>query len=220
PSTVRIDVETMQTLTDVPVAPLLEGLNLAAPAVADPPVVSVRAPRRVIERLNALEGGPRVVARLSESALRSIQEGVEVRREAGLRLPEGMNGAERVRITPDKAMLSFQVQSRTASVTVTAPVWVHMPPFEQDRWRVDLAEQDEVLRDLRITGPSDLIAPIAEGRQAVIATLSLTSDDLDQRITSKQVVFMGLPPGVTVEGAEEPVRFTIEARGAGAAPGG
>lgn len=212
PATVRLDIEALVTLPETPVAVELTGVQLEEPARATPQVVSVRGPRSVIEQLQDLPGGPRVVARLSEEVLRGVQTGAQVTEEVAIRLPPPLTGARGVRIRPEKAELTFSVRSRTATATISAPVWAIMPPFEMDRWRIEIDERDQILQNLTLTGPGDVIARIEQGEIPVIAAVSLSSDELDRGVTSKTPIFWNLPPGVSVESVDGPVRFTIERR--------
>ena len=66
-----------------------------------------------------------------------------------------------------------------------------------------------MLRDIALSGPSDVMQRIRSGELRVIATVQLSSDELEQRITSKAPVILGLPDSVRVEGTIEPVRLVI-----------
>jgi hypothetical protein len=105
--------------------------------------------------------------------------------------------------------LTFTVRSTTESVTLpSVPVWPMTPPTEFNRWRINV--EPILLREIELTGPSDIMERIRSGDIRVIATIQLSSDDLDQQITSKTPVIVGLPDSVTVETRIDPVTITIE----------
>jgi hypothetical protein len=219
PPTVRLEIRQISTLSEVPIAAALEGVETAGPVRVEPLTASVRAPQEVLDRLRRLPGGARVEAALPAGAERNLPEGQEITREALLRLPSPLTGAAQVRIQPSRGQITFTVRSKTSTTVVSAPVWVSLPPFEQDRWVVEVAQRDQLLQDLTATGPSGSIERIVNREAPVIATVALTSDELEAQITEKTVRFIGLPSGVTISGAEAPVSLTIRPRGRSDASG-
>jgi len=209
PPTARLEIEQIGTIEGAPVAATLEGVETAGPARVEPFEASVRGPQEILDRLRALPGGVRVEAVLPAGAERNLPEGQQITREALLRLPEPLAGSRGVRVEPARGQITFTVRSKTATVVVAAPVWVSLPPFEQERWIVEVAQEDQLLRDLTASGPSPAIDRISAREIPIIATVALTSDELDAGVSEKQVRFIGLPPGVTITGAEDPVSLTI-----------
>ena len=81
--------------------------------------------------------------------------------------------------------------------------------FEADRWVVSVNPEDHLLESVTVTGPSDLIEQIRSGRLTIFATVVLTLDDRDAKITQKDATFSDLPTPLTFEVPDTTVRLSI-----------
>ncbi|TVQ30405.1 MAG: hypothetical protein EA376_13150 [Phycisphaeraceae bacterium] len=226
PSTVRIHIEALVTLEDVEVTLALDGLTLAEQPTLEPSRVQVRGPRRLMEELQALPGGARVVARPGAATLEGLRPGQASRISARVGLPAPLTAPRdaALEFTPASINATLTLRSRVESVAIAAaPVQVMLVPLDADRWRVTPVEP--FVRDIAITGPGDIIERFRSGELSLVAMVSLSSDDLEQQIAAKPVTswFMSqretgelapLPTGVGIEANIGPVRFTIERRDA------
>lgn len=214
PATLRIDVEPLDELSDVEVVPEVAGVELAEPVVVDPPRVHVRGPSTVIGALKSLARGPRVIARPSAGAVEGLTPGARQTIDATVTLPPAIaRDRSEAQVTPSTVRLTLTIKGRKESIRVpSAPVQVLLPPHELDKWRVEINPDDQLVKDVRITGPGELISQVRDGRIPVVAVLALSSDDLQARIAAKPIDFWRLPPGLTVEGGDAPIRLTIEPR--------
>jgi len=213
PRAIELRIDELVTLKGVAVRANLTGVQTADKVEIDPPQVNVILPARNRENLGAVASSLTVVASLSQAVLSAIPEGGPQSHVARLSLPPELAGVAGVRVEPSSVTLTFTVRSTTESVTLSSvPVWPMEPPTEINNW--DVVIEPMVLRDITLTGPSDLLQRITDGDLRVIAALRLSSDELEQRITSKAPVILGLPDSVRVETTIPPVRLTITPRAA------
>lgn len=112
--------------------------------------------------------------------------------QAELRLPDVLIPAGRMaeftRLHRETVSLSFTIAQQRSSIRLGAPVpvWLTSSPSELERYRVDLADEDRVLSDVRVEGPRDLIEQLKaeESDLRVIARFELTSEELDSGLSS------------------------------------
>ena len=219
PRTVEIEIDELVRIDDVPVRPLLPGVATVGEISAEPPTVTITAPSRAESRIGAtlLETG--VQARLPLSVLSSLPEGGPQEHEARIVLPDALSATPGASVDPATVTLTFTVRSTTERITqASVPIWPQTPPTEINRWDIEVTPV--VLRDVSLVGPSDVIQRIRSGDLRVIATLRLSSDELEQRITSKAPEIIGLPDTVAVESPIEPVTLQITPRIKTSAPTG
>lgn len=221
PRTVTVRIDELTRLEGAPIHPALPGVATVGEVRIEPSAATLVLPARLRDRLGdtLLETG--VTARLPSAVLKSLPEGGPQSHEVRLVLPDALAGVKGVAVEPATATLTFTVESTTERITLpSVPIWPMAPPTEINRW--EIVVDPVVLRDVTLVGPSDVIERIRAGDLRVIATVRLSSDDLDQRIGSKAPVILGLPDSVRVESPLAPVTLTItprvEAPAAAAAP--
>ncbi len=105
--------------------------------------------------------------------------------------------------------LTFRLKSRQAQTTYgPVPIKIIILPRDQ-AYEVTLA--DPVIAEIRVTGPSDLIARVKAKEIKIFGYLDLDSLELSSGITSKAVSFDHLA-GLTVTSGPHVVNFTITKR--------
>jgi hypothetical protein len=72
-------------------------------------------------------------------------------------------------------------------------VHIRVAPGQLARWQISIPENDQFLRDVRVTGPSEEIERIRKGELRIIAMVALSSQELQAGITSKAASFSDLP---------------------------
>ena len=91
----------------------------------------------------------------------------------------------------------------------------HYPEYYFPRG-ITLSEDDRFLRDVKISGPSSLVAEIGKTIK-VKATVSLPGDELEQRAdkgeSAAEARFLDLPEELTIEASTTTVRLTVTRRG-------
>lgn len=218
PPTVRVRVRAMETLADVEIRPDLGAIDLASPAVVEPARASLILPKALAERLRALPEGAHVLARPTAQAAQGLREGQTSRVRARLAFPATFDDPDAT-ITPREVDVSVSVRARTSRADLPpVPVQTLLPPGDAGRFRISLGEEDRFLRDVTIQGPIDVIEAVRARTWSVVAVVSLSTDDLEQRIGSKRATFAllrdgvmaPLPPGVDAEASDTTIRLTIE----------
>lgn len=145
--------------------------------------------------------------------LRQLPAGERQTVTGRVRLPAVLRGQQHVQVEPREVTVSFVIDKKEEQVTLpSVPVWVVAPPSELEKYRVELVEGSRVLRDVTVTGPSDLVQQVRERSLRVIALLYLSSDDLASGVGSEvsAPVTFDLPAALRVEAPTQTVRFTIE----------
>jgi hypothetical protein len=153
-------------------------------------------------------------ARVEPAALARLNPG---RKEtvAGVRLvpPPDLAGNPRIRIEPAAVDVALTLRTKSATVKVpSVPVHIRIAPGELSKWDIEVPEQDRFLTDVTVTGPSEVIRQIQEKALPLVATVSLTFEELERMIPSKDAVFCDLPTGVRFDVANKTVRLKIKRR--------
>lgn len=219
PPSVRLRVDELRRLEDVPVRAALSGIDLEQPARIEPSTIDLMVPRAVAEQLEALQSGPFVLARVETSQIDTTRRGVPQRIRATLNLPPGvtLNGGIS-RFSPPESIVELIIRRDTSSFTVpSAPVQVLLPPTEAGRWEVRILPEDLFLRDVEVIGTSEFVSQVRNNDVRLVAVLSLSSDELERGITEKRASIATLrdgvisqpPSGVRIEVRDPGVRFEI-----------
>ena len=214
--TARVQVDELITL-ELPVrVDLPQSVALDGPPRAIPQSVTIEGPAAII---NTLEGrellaspDPVAIAALTPGRLEtipsvaiSIPTNPELAPTSGITYP----GWSPI-LTPPRVDVRLTIRSLTQTTIIDRlPIQVLLAPGEVGRWDVALDPGSEDLVSIQISGPSDALEAINNGTATPSAVLSLSFQDLERSITSKQIQLLGLPAGVRV-GTELPeVSFVI-----------
>lgn len=225
PNTVRVRVQELATVA-VPIrveAPAAELEGAAELVGVDEAVVRLPA-----EAAAELQGGEAwMVARVNPEDLAALQE--RVRSTVRVRLTPGprLEAAPLFGIEPQQVEVRLTVRSKTeTTVLTTVPVDLRLPSTELGRWEVVIPQEDQTLRDVTVTGPSDVIDRIEAGTLPVRAYVRLSYDDLERGVTVKRAEFSGYPSPLGFSAEDLNVKLEIRPRGegsegeaGGAAPG-
>lgn len=144
--------------------------------------------------------------------LKKLPAGQEQTVRARVRLPDSLKNAPDVAIKPSEVQLTFTIEKRELSASLpTVPVWVMMPPGEPDHFKVQLADDSRVLKDVKVSGTPELLAKVRDKTLPVIAYVRLSRDDLVKAVgnDSTATVRFDVPPGLVVDSATTTVRFTV-----------
>ena len=186
---------------------------LVTPAEVDPPIVRLRGPA---EDIALLGDQPQVTVRLTTQDFASLEPGVrQTLPPKAVRLPDILAESVFARSIPRAVSVSVTPARATESFTAAVvPLYVKRPAFEADRYVVRVPETDRQIRDVKITGPSDVIRDIREGRTLVSAMVILTPDDLtraaDAGSTRMRVQFADLPTSMTFEWDQREVTIEVQ----------
>ncbi|MDZ4830690.1 MAG: hypothetical protein SGJ09_10900 [Phycisphaerae bacterium] len=216
PATTPLEIVETETI-ESSIVPLLPGVQLVGDAIVEPETVRVTLPRALVPALGA---EPHVQAFLPSTQTNMLQSGRRHGVDVTLRVPEALEAQSRlVRIVPDKARVSFTLLSRSStSVLRLVPVQIAGPPDDLSEFSVDINPADAFLRDVEVTGPSEIIRALEDGRAKAFAIVHLSADDLALRVTRKRVDLWMLPTGVAVgrigesSDTEPLIRMTVTQR--------
>lgn len=203
PKTVAVNVERLERIT-LPIAVMPGDRVIAGTPSVDPIQASVKVPASLAEMLD----GQRLEVHLRDVPnLDGLPENVAHAVELAIQPPPLLRG---YKVTPATARVTFALRSQTDSIKLTTvPVLVVLPSTATTgAYTVEVDPQNQFLRDVELSGPSDVIAAIRDNRIRVNALLYLTTDDLDTGISSK-LPQIAVPPGVAVDSTVLPVSFTI-----------
>ncbi|HZW08452.1 MAG TPA: hypothetical protein VFF69_00975 [Phycisphaerales bacterium] len=213
PQNVRVMVEELTTQAipiRVEVAP---GEIEGSAEVVGRPEATVRLPARAAAQLTSES---RLIARVRAEDLARLEPG---RRAVlpNVRLEPGPDllGVQPLEITPDKVDVQLLVRSKTETLVLpSVPVDVRIPPDLMDVWVIEIPPEEQTIRDVHVTGASDLIERIRTNQQPVTAFVRLTYTDLERGVTSAQAEFTNLPSQLTIEADDREVRLTVRRRSA------
>lgn len=208
PPTLRVVVEQLQT-REIDVAVILPDEAEASAVVADPRRVRLTYPSALS---GIVDAGVVATATVTAQQLESLALGDRsTLRDILLALPETLRGERFARVDPATVSVIATLDTKSDEITLDAvPVQIQRPAFQADRWVVRVNPEDQLLQGVTVTGPAALIGQIRSGDVTVFATVLLTPDDLDRRITAKDVGFSNLPTPLQFRSPKQTVRLSIE----------
>jgi hypothetical protein len=208
PSRVRLRVEAIESHR-MPVVGLVEGdVQLASLPVTDVSEAMVRMPASMARQIDP---DARIEARVAIRDVPDIDVDVPYTIDVPLTLPESLRNRF-VSVAPATAKVTFRIRDMREEHTIPiVPILVLGPPTELGRFAVVLDEDNRVLRDVQVVGPSDVIDRISRRQAEVYAELRLTADELERFVDSTQQkqLFVRLPAGVNLVAAPAPITFQI-----------
>ncbi len=212
PPTMSIEIEAIETLSDIPVVAVFpDGLRFASDPVIEPATVSIVGSSSAMRALTA--AGEALNARVvpAPDMLVNLVEGVSRTFTIPVTLADNLKTDSKLSITPAKVTVTVRVQSQFGETTIpSAPIWVWGPQTELDRWVISIEPQ--FLSDVKITGPADLIQSVESGDLRVIGAVELTSSILEAGGGAIEVNFPDLPDSLSVEMESTSVTVTATPR--------
>ena len=211
PPTIPVRVERLEevTLTVSTQSIVPKEIQLAEPPTLEHATATVLVPASAVEAIGKVQ----LQATLNPGVLERIEENVPTQVDVHLTLPEDIAtqlNLKKVMISPTKTRAGFTIRKRQNKETLKSlPILLLGPWLEMQRFNVEIEGGRRVLNDdVQVAGPSDVMEQIRKGEKRVWAELRLTVDELESRISNKQV-YINLPEGVTVESAIPRVNFEI-----------
>ncbi|MCX5658593.1 MAG: hypothetical protein NTW19_02590 [Planctomycetota bacterium] len=210
PAEIDVDVQRLVTL-NMPVAVIADGVTLGN-VVTDPATASVTLPASQAGRWDKAK----VEARPDPKELAALPLNQPQTITVALRLPDAMRNS-RAKLDTPTAKVTLSVRKLTESYVLrSVPVLLLSPPAELERQWVKLDDDQAVLRNVSVTGPSDVIDRIRGEQVRVFAELRLTADDIEKaagKESASGTVIINLPAGVTVDAPPLPVRYRVLKKG-------
>ncbi|MBX3362780.1 MAG: hypothetical protein KF705_15260 [Phycisphaeraceae bacterium] len=202
PRTIVAHVDVVETI-ELPVRVDVADAEVEGLAEANPARISVQVPSLAKGRLAP---DAALLARIGTDAVRGLGRG---RRETlpsvVLELPPELLGVRGVRLSSPTTRVSLTLRERTVTELVpSVPVHIRVAPGQLAKWQITIPENDQFLRDVRVTGPSEEIERIRKGELRIIAMVALSSQELQSGITSKAASFSDLPSTLQFQ-IEDPI---------------
>lgn len=219
PPTIRVNVDELREVQAKVIVEVADG-ELDGPAEVLPPTVTLRAPVRL---LAAADSDPIVTARIERAALTGMVPGrAELVKNVPLRPGLAFAGDPDVSVAPAQTDVRLKLLSRTTSLQVASvPVHIQVAAEEFNLWEVRVRDTDRFIRDVRVTGPAEVVDQVRRGEIKLRAVVALSFEELEQGVASKDAVFSQLPSMLRVEAPSRTVRFVVKRlTSAGPAPAG
>ncbi|MDF1869017.1 MAG: hypothetical protein P1U30_01400 [Phycisphaerales bacterium] len=208
---VKIEVDELIEL-ELPVrVDLPDSVALDGPPRAIPQTITIKGPSTLIADYEDRD----VIATPPPSAISALIPGrLETIPSVAINLPfasepRSAQGWTPI-LTPSRVDIRLTIRSLTQNTTIDRlPVQILLAPAEVGRWQVTLNPGSEDLVAVQISGPTAALEAIGSGSIVPSAVLSLSFQDLERSISTKQIQILGLPDGVEIISEIPEVAFTI-----------
>lgn len=201
---VRVDELVVQSL---PIRVLAPGVELERPPLADPANATVTGPATLLSDA----GFETLEATIPQDELNAIEGGSTGQvGNLTLNIPAPWR-SDLVRVEPTTVSATLSLRDTIESHTLSSvPVMIRLSPTQLRQWSVRIAPEDSYLRDVRISGPSEFVRAIADGRSRVVATLHLEGEELVEGSAEYEARLSGEVEGLTfvVDDPRVPVQVT------------
>ncbi|MAG17263.1 MAG: hypothetical protein CMJ21_04250 [Phycisphaerae bacterium] len=203
PPTLSLEVEPLVQVT-MKVAIDSGGVEIAEPGT-DPGQATVELPSSAAPQAKEES----LIVRIDPTAPKYAGEGPHTE-VVEIELPLQFS-PHNVTITPRTAAVTFKVRELTSDLEVKSiPINTRIHMSAVGRFTIEPAENDRVLRSLKLTGPRQVMQNIREAPLAsVTAYIALTLAQLEAPVTAAPVL-LTLPPGVKVaDQSQTDIELTI-----------
>ena len=224
PRRVRLRVERIEPVTMPVRVVVADGIQLASNPTTELTESVVHLPASIAQRRTDLTLEARVEREAANRLDPNVPHAMVV--HLGLSpadaLPEDLRqllGQTTIEITPPTTTVTITIRKQTDSLVLTSlPILLTGPWSDLQRFSIEIEGGQRILTDeVHISGPSDTIESIEQGQLKIWAELRLTADDLESRITSKQL-HINVPQNVHVESTIPLLQFKITPLVPGPAP--
>jgi hypothetical protein len=214
PAKVVVTIERMETIR-LPVAVVSPGDLLLENVTVDPQEVEIRLPASLAAGLGE---APRVETRLVAADLSKLPLNQPVTlNNVPLQPPLALRGnTADVEMARSTATVTLTIRKLAQTITLSSiPVRIVAPVAELPNYAVSLVdEQDQFVRNIKLTGPSTVMARIEAKELKVWADLKLEGDTLAKGASEETTIIVPhitAPPEVTAD-LPAPVRLRITRR--------
>jgi len=211
PATLNLQVEQLEpvTLSISPESIVPSEVQLVAPPTLNPSQATVGLPASIARDVTHIQ----LIAPMDPQDVARLAQNVAYDRKVPILLPPVLRerlGSANLIIEPDFTQVTFTIRKQTDAISLTSvPILLLAPWSEMQRFSVILEGGNQILnQDVELSGPSDVIEKIRQGEVKVWAELRLSADDLESRITTKQL-HLHVPENIVIESAIPRVGFTI-----------
>lgn len=214
PSTAVIMVDNMVSQM-IPVRVIIpEGRLIEGGAEVSPSTVQITYPESMSKELPT---DLAAIARLAPAALASLPEGRQgTIHNINLELPEQIWPLDAVKLTPSQVSVSVQLRSTVDVFSIPSiPVQIRFPVDAAGKY--DLDTDTAELKDVAVVGPIDLIEQIKSGKLAPVATIALTTQELERatvtgQVLAKEPCFSDIPTPLSFDVKQKIIRVLVRKR--------
>ncbi len=214
PSTATIIVDNMSSQmipvrVNIPEGRLIEGGAEVSPATVQityPESMSKDFPQDFV-----------AIARIEASALASLPEGRKgTLHNITLELPEQVWPNDNVRVSPSQVSVTVQLRSRVDVFNIPSiPVQLRLPVEAAGKYELDTDTTE--LKEIPVVGPIDLIEQIKSGKLTPVATISLSTQELDRatvtgQVLAKEPIFSDIPTPLSFDTKHQVIRILVRKR--------
>ena len=194
PATLPIIVERFDVVTLS--AKVVSSKFKLSEASCDPEKVEVKVPQHLAETIRGIIVHADVDAAIQE--LGKLEDGRSYQRSIAFSLPPEYVNAD-LAITPATANVRFAISNLPAKTSISnVPIYTRLPIGEMNNYKI---LTDNGLRfvpgPVQLSGPGEVIDMLNSRKVPITAELRLTTDELEQAITSK-ILHIDVPPGVEI----------------------
>lgn len=208
PQTLAVRVERLVDVT-LPITVRSSDLNLAGPVQVQPESATVTVP----ESRESQAETAKIEVSLGQVDTSELKPDEPYSTTVNLSVPAGLR-TPWTRMTPLTAEVTLTIEDVTETVTLrSVPVYASAPPLLMHRYDINVPEDQQVLRDVVLSGPSEVIERIREGETRVIAEFRPSENDLAAGEATLPLT-LRVPAGVTIESAVPAITITVEPTGA------
>lgn len=218
PPTVSVEVAEQDSM-EVPIELVRDGLNLESDPIIRPDRVTITGPRNLIALLR--QGQSRALIRLARSDLdRLIPGQAEVVTGVRVELPSELATGEfwgASPLNPATVDVSLTLRAQSRSLTIpSVSVLLAVAPVDFNDWDVLVDDQSRFLKDVTLTGPSEVIGQYERGERRVDAFVRLTFQELTAAgaagSISREAEIGPLPAGVSAACEDRTVDMRVKPR--------
>lgn len=207
PATLPITVERFNVVTLA--AKVVSKKFKLSEVSSDPAEVEVKVPQHLAETVGGI-----VVYVDVDSAIEEIDEledGRPYQRSLAFSLPPKYANAGLV-INPATSNVRFSISNLPAKTSVSnVPIYTRLPSGEINNYKILTENGLRFVPDpIQLSGPGEMLDMIKSRKVPITAELRLTTDELEQAITSK-VLHVDVPPGVEISSLPR-LNFSIQPR--------
>jgi len=200
-----VKIRRVVTVT-MPIDVRVEGVELTGVPTVEPREVAVKLPSTLADLARELP----LEVTLTAADLSSLRPGEPGTVQAKVALPEVLRGQD-VDLPIRAATVALTIRKQTRTITLTSvPIHLNLPPLLLDQYRIRLPDDQQVLREVQLTGPADGIHEIESKQCRVWAEIRPSAEDLEADPYLAQL-HLRIPAGVRVDSPIPRVPVIVEA---------
>ena len=186
PANLEVQVDRIERLANVPILPVIRGVQTEGAPTVDPPTATLLLPTRLMP---ADSSSVRLEAIMDRTSLGTLEPGQSVTVPVPITPLQSALNDDAVQIEPPTARVTFTVRSQTRATNQPVRVQIAGPAEDSSEYIVEVEESDRILRDVTITADAELVRQIESGQAKVIAVVHLPTRDKELLVKSRPISY-------------------------------